>query len=168
MKSSSSLIVQPTEEDEVYPNTNAKEVEFIIVELQKLKEEGTRSRRVGIITPHTNQQKLLVERINLLPERDYYLEKLKLKIMTFDTCQGEERDIIFYSMVASEHSDKLWGVFIKDLASVDIEEDGQIKAQRLNVGFQPRQGVRSLRLEQAAGRLHWLDWRCPAPLPIYA
>lgn len=38
-------------------------------------------------------------------------------------------------MVASPHSDKLWGVFIKDLNSVDIEEDGQIKAQRLNVGF---------------------------------
>ena len=55
--------------------------------------------------------------------------------MTFDTCQGEERDFIYYSMVASAHSDKLWGVFIKDLSNVDIEEDGQIKAQRLNVGF---------------------------------
>ncbi len=126
--------VEPTKEDEVYPNTNVKEVEFIIAELQKLKEEG-KEPSVGIITPHTNQQKLLVERINLLPERDYYEENMKLKIMTFDTCQGEERDIIFYSMVASEHSDKLWAVFIKDLASVDIEEDGQIKAQRLNVGF---------------------------------
>lgn len=126
--------VEPTAEDEVYPNTNAKEVEFIIAELQKLKEDG-KEVSVGIITPHTNQQKLLVERINLLPERDYYFENLSLKIMTFDTCQGEERDLIFYSMVASEHSDKLWGVFIKDLASVDVEEDGQIKAQRLNVGF---------------------------------
>ncbi|OGG40578.1 hypothetical protein A2118_00885 [Candidatus Kaiserbacteria bacterium GWA2_50_9] len=126
--------VEPTAADEVYPNTNAKEVDFIIAELRKLKEaDGSAS--VGIITPHTNQQKLLVERINLLPERDYYFDKLSLKIMTFDTCQGEERDIIFYSMVASEHSDKLWGVFIKDLANVDIEEDGQIKAQRLNVGF---------------------------------
>ncbi len=126
--------VEPSAEDEVYPNTNAKEVEFIISELQRIKEEGNEP-SVGIITPHTNQQKLLMERINLLPERDYYEEKLSLKIMTFDTCQGEERDIIFYSMVASKHSDKLWGIFIKDLASVDIEEDGQIKAQRLNVGF---------------------------------
>lgn len=126
--------VKPTIEDEVYPNTNAKEVEFIIAELKKLKDEK-KEVTVGIITPHTNQQKLLIEKINLLPERDYYLEKLSLKIMTFDTCQGEERDIIFYSMVASEHSDRLWGVFIKDLANVDIEEDGQIKAQRLNVGF---------------------------------
>jgi Topoisomerase DNA binding C4 zinc finger len=29
----------------------------------------------------------------------------------------------------------LWGVFIKDLGNVDVEEEGQIKAQRLNVGL---------------------------------
>src|SRR5579883_1499790 len=62
-------------------------------------------------------------------------DELKLKIMTFDTCQGEERDIVFYSMVANRAVDRLWGVFIKDLASVDLEEEGKLKAQRLNVGF---------------------------------
>jgi very-short-patch-repair endonuclease len=126
--------VEPSAEDEIYPNTNLKEIEFIISELKRLKDEK-KAVSVGIITPHTNQQKLLVEKINALPERDYYFDALALKIMTFDTCQGEERDVIFYSMVASKHSDKLWGVFIKDLTKVDIEEDGQIKAQRLNVGF---------------------------------
>ncbi len=126
--------VEPKPEDEVYPNTNLKEAEFIISELKRLHDEGSDA-SIGIITPHTNQQKLLMEKISALPERDFYFEDLHLKIMTFDTCQGEERDIIFYSMVASSHSDKLWGVFIKDLANVDIEEDGQIKAQRLNVGF---------------------------------
>ncbi len=126
--------VQPAAEDELYPNTNAKEVEFIISELKRLKDEG-KAESVGIITPHTNQQKLLVEKIGKMAEWDYFLNKLQLKIMTFDTCQGEERDIIYYSMVASSHSDKLWGVFIKDLSNVDVEEDGQIKAQRMNVGF---------------------------------
>lgn len=126
--------LESTAEDELYPNTNIKEVEFVIEQLRDLKDKNSQM-SVGIITPHTNQQKLLVEKINLLPERDYYFEELNLKIMTFDTCQGEERDIIFYSMVASQHSDRLWGVFIKDLSKVDIEEDGQIKAQRLNVGF---------------------------------
>ena len=29
--------------------------------------------------------------------------------MTFDTCQGEERDIIFYSMVATEEDDQFVG-----------------------------------------------------------
>jgi len=120
--------------DEVYPNTNSAEISFIIQEILKLKEQKSEA-SVGIITPHTNQQRLLVEQLSKLPEYDYFLDKFRLKIMTFDTCQGEERDLIFYSMVASERSDKLWGVFIKDLANVDIEEDGQIKAQRLNVGF---------------------------------
>jgi len=119
---------------ELISNTNKPESEFIISELQKLKEIDS-NQSVGIITPHTNQQKLLAELINKIPEKDYFYDKLRLKIMTFDTCQGEERDIIFYSMVATEDDDHLWGVFIKDLKDVNIEEDGQIKAQRLNVGF---------------------------------
>jgi len=119
---------------EATPNTNRAEVEFIASELRKLKENNS-SISVGIITPHTNQQKLLIETINKMPERNYLFEALKLKIMTFDTCQGEERDLIFYSMVATPSDDKLWGVFIKDLKNVQIEEEGQIKAQRLNVGL---------------------------------
>lgn len=119
---------------ELTQNTNSLEVEFIISELQKLKEADS-NLSVGIITPHTNQQKLLVEMISKLPEKDYFYDKLNLKIMTFDTCQGEERDVIYYSLVATEEDDHLWGVFIKDLSNVDIEEDGKIKAQRLNVGL---------------------------------
>lgn len=119
---------------ELAQNTNSPEVNLVIAELLKLKDLDS-SASVGIITPHTNQQKLFVEMISKLPAKDYFYDKLKLKIMTFDTCQGEERDIIFYSMVATEEDDRLWGVFIKDLSNVDIEEDGKIKAQRLNVGF---------------------------------
>jgi very-short-patch-repair endonuclease len=119
---------------ELSQNTNIPEADLIIAELKKLKDRDSNS-SVGIITPHTNQQKLLMDMISKLPERDYFFKKLRLKIMTFDTCQGEERDIIFYSMVATENLDRLWGVFIKDLNDVDIEEDGKIKAQRLNVGF---------------------------------
>ncbi|MBI5601734.1 MAG: topoisomerase DNA-binding C4 zinc finger domain-containing protein [Deltaproteobacteria bacterium] len=115
-------------------NTNTLEINFIIKELQAFKADRCKN-TIGIITPHTNQQKLLMENISALPEKDYFFDEMRLKIMTFDTCQGEERDIIYYSMVATETDDKLWGVFIKDLNSVDIEENGKIKAQRLNVGF---------------------------------
>jgi very-short-patch-repair endonuclease len=126
--------IKSGEKDEIYQNTNMAEVKFVIQELlDLLKAKSTKS--VGIITPHTNQQRLFVEEINKLSEKDHLYESLKLKIMTFDTCQGEERDTIFYSMVANQHSDKLWGIFIKDLSKVDIEEDGQVKAQRLNVGL---------------------------------
>ncbi|MFA4975343.1 MAG: AAA domain-containing protein [Candidatus Paceibacterota bacterium] len=120
--------------DEPVANSNRAEIDFIIKQL-KILHENNITQSVGIITPHTNQQKLLMEAISKLPERDFYFENLKLKIMTFDTCQGEERDIIYYSMVASENSDRLWGVFIKDFNSIDSEEDGKIKVQRLNVGF---------------------------------
>jgi ssDNA-binding Zn-finger/Zn-ribbon topoisomerase 1 len=114
--------------------TNKREVDFIVSELCKLKESNS-STSVGIITPHTNQQKLLIETVNKIPERNYLFDTLKLKIMTFDTCQGEERDVIFYSMVATPSDDRLWGVFIKDLSDIYVEEEGHIKAQRLNVGF---------------------------------
>jgi len=120
--------------DELVANSNRAEIDFIIEQLKVLHDKNI-TQSVGIITPHTNQQKLLMEAISKLPERDFYFENLKLKIMTFDTCQGEERDIIYYSMVANENSDRLWGVFIKDFNSVDSEEDGKIKVQRLNVGF---------------------------------
>ena len=119
---------------ELLQNTNTLEAEFIISELKKLKDIDS-NQSVGIITPHTNQQKLLVEKISKLPEKDYFYDKLKLKIMTFDTCQGEERDIVFYSMVATEEDDHLWGVFIKNLEDIDKEEEGRIKVQRLNVGL---------------------------------
>ena len=114
--------------------TNPSEVDYIVSELRRLKEHNS-SISVGIITPHTNQQKLLIETINKMPERDFLFDNLKLKIMTFDTCQGEERDLIFYSMVATPSDDRLWGVFIKDLENVQVEEEGKIKAQRLNVGL---------------------------------
>jgi ssDNA-binding Zn-finger/Zn-ribbon topoisomerase 1/very-short-patch-repair endonuclease len=119
---------------ELSRNTNKPEIDFIISELQQLKAKENNA-TVGLITPHTNQQKLAMEMISKIPDKDYYFDTNKLKIMTFDTCQGEERDIIFYSMVATEESDRLWGVFIKDLANVDLEEEPTIKAQRLNVGF---------------------------------
>lgn len=114
--------------------TNKLEADFIIAELKKLKEIGCKS-TIGIITPHTNQQKLLIDLISQMPEKDYLFDELNLKIMTFDTCQGEERDIIYYSMVATKENDRLWGIFIKSLQDYDLEEEGKIRAQRLNVGF---------------------------------
>lgn len=127
-------IIKHDGKEELIKNTNTPEIEFIISELKKLKEANSKQ-SVGIITPHTNQQKLLLESINKTLEKDYFFNELKLKIMTFDTCQGEERDIIFYSMVATKENDNLSYVFIKNLENIDIEEDKKIRVQRLNVGF---------------------------------
>ncbi len=127
----------PIEHDgkkELRPNTNTLELEQIASELQAIKQKGL-GVSVGIITPHTNQQRFINEFINKLPDSDYYFRKLNLKIMTFDTCQGEERDIIFYSMVATQYDDKLGYIFPRDLKEINLEEDSSIAAQRLNVGL---------------------------------
>lgn len=119
---------------EIIENSNQLEIDSIISEIDRISIQEPNS-SIGIITPHTNQQKLLVDALLKHQNGEHLQKQHKIKIMTFDTCQGEERDIVIYSMVANPMSDKLWGVFIKDRKSVDLEEGGQIKLQRLNVGF---------------------------------
>ena len=119
---------------EAVPKTNMIECNFIKEKLLELLNEGYKG-SVGVITPHTNQQKLIFNVIHNLPEYYDLKNKFNLKVMTFDSCQGEERDIIFYSMVATIKDDKLYGIFPKSLANIDLEEDGNLRAQRLNVGF---------------------------------
>lgn len=115
-------------------NTNSLEIEQVVKYIES-KVDVDNPPSIGVITPHTNQQKLLFEALSKHPRYDDFTSQCKLKVMTFDTCQGEERDHIVYSMVAHPGSDKLNYIFIKDLKSIDVDEDSKIKAQRLNVGF---------------------------------
>ena len=115
-------------------NYNKKEAQLIIKYLEDLKKKKV-NQTVGIITPFTDQQKYITTQITKHPDRDYFFENLKLKIMTFDTCQGEERQIVFYSMVACRKRNKLNMIFPVDISNLDLEEKGDKKAQRLNVGF---------------------------------
>ena len=121
-------------------NYNKKESQVIIKHLERIKDQK-KIQSVGIITPFSDQQKYLTTQISKHPDRDYFFEKLKLKIMTFDTCQGEEREIVFYSMVACNKRNKLNTIFPVDLSNKDLEETGDKKAQRLNVGFSRVQEV---------------------------
>jgi very-short-patch-repair endonuclease len=115
-------------------NTNELEANHIIEKLQEFKKQEI-EQSIGIITPHREQVTLLFDKIEELPARDWLFKKCKLKIMTFDTCQGEERDYIFYSMVATKEKDKLNYIFLKNFSSISDEPDGTIKSQRMNVGF---------------------------------
>lgn len=127
-------IVPHDGQKEVVPKTNSVEADFIMGELKRFVAEG-RQCSVGVITPHTNQQKLIYQKALQLPEGNELFEQYHLKVMTFDTCQGEERDIIYYSMVATDQDDRLGYIFPKDLKNIDFESDGRIRVQRLNVGF---------------------------------
>ncbi len=127
---------------EKYRNTNQGEADFILSELERLKQEGFKG-SVGIITPFTNQQKLISNKIYDSENWQFYLDEFKLRIMTFDSCQGDEKDIIYYSMVEKPGEEILKFIFPIRLSHLDDEEDGNLKAQRLNVGFsRARESVR--------------------------
>lgn len=126
---------QVTQGDTVEPikNTNGAEAEAILAELRVLAEHKEPP-SVGIITPHTEQQAFLVQFLGRQTDAEDLTEALDLKVMTFDTCQGEERDIIIYSMVATQSVDKLNYIFPKSLNEAD-EVENVLRLQRLNVGF---------------------------------
>jgi len=118
---------------EQYYNTNTPEAEFILEEMKRMKERGF-SGTLGVITPH-REQASLVQSLLLNSNISDWLRERRIKVMTFDTCQGEERDYIFYSMVASVEDDKHRYVFPQTLIDKDGDEESSVRRQRLNVGF---------------------------------
>ena len=119
---------------ELTQNSNSQEADIIFERLREMVEtEDPPS--VAIITPFREQVSYLQKRLIDEPLREEIEKKLKLAIFTFDTCQGEERDLIFYSMVANRHTDKLRYIFPREVKVSEDEIDGDLKFQRLNVGF---------------------------------
>ena len=120
---------------EVIRNASQQEASLIIDRLVILCEmEDPPS--VAIITPFREQLKLLSNIVSDHERYEEFIKKLRLAVFTFDTCQGEERELIFYSMVGNRGHDGLNYIFPKDIRSVSEDEiDGKLKFQRLNVGF---------------------------------
>jgi len=125
--------IKTDDKQEKYKNTNQVEVDFILAELERLKKEDFKG-TIGVITPFTNQQKLISSRVYDSEHWSFYQNQFKLKVMTFDSCQGDEKDIIYYSMVEKPNEDILRHIFPVDPKGIG-EVDGKLKAQRLNVGF---------------------------------
>lgn len=116
-------------------NSNRQEVELILERvLEQIDTNDLRS--VAVITPHREQQTLVSKVFSEHERFDEILEKLNFRSFTFDTCQGEERDIIYYSFVATPDRDHLWGVLPKTMEAHSEEElDSKLKLQRMNVAF---------------------------------
>ncbi|MDH4565941.1 hypothetical protein E8E95_04555 [Pseudomonas sp. BN414] len=114
--------------------TNGAEAEFILERLLKLVEEEEPP-TVGIITPFREQQTLISKLLFNHPHGADFERLLRLKVMTFDSCQGEERKIIFYSMVATVDADALNYIFPVELSDAEQAVEQKLKVQRLNVGF---------------------------------
>jgi len=126
----------PIEHDgltELAGNTNAQEANAIFERLRALAQMESPP-DVCIITPFTEQQRFLFENLRKQEDERELTERLRLRIFTFDTCQGEEADVCFYSMVASPLRDRLGYIFASEIEGSDEVEDS-IRLQRLNVGF---------------------------------
>jgi hypothetical protein len=120
---------------EIYSNANEWEAGVIIERLESLIQRE-KPPSVAVITPFREQQQLVSTRVSNHPKYQEFRKLLNFASYTFDTCQGEERDIIFYSMSATRNHDRLNHIFPKDLESASEEEiDGKLRFQRLNVGF---------------------------------
>jgi len=117
-----------------YRNTNIAEAEYILGQLNHLYQSGSHS-TLGVITPFREQQKLIYNLVSTSPQWEYLRDKCQLKVMTFDSCQGDEKDIVYYSLVEKEGEDILKYIFPVNLNNLNLEDEGSIKAQRLNVGF---------------------------------
>jgi hypothetical protein len=114
--------------------TNEAEADFILARLLELI-DGDEPPTVGVITPFREQQAYLSRKLFNHPRGEDFERLLRLKVMTFDSCQGEERKIIFYSMVATAEHDALNYVFPVSLADAQQAVEEKLKVQRLNVGF---------------------------------
>lgn len=114
--------------------TNHAEAEYIAARLVELLEEDEPP-TVGVITPFREQHTLLTKLLFAHERAANFEAKLRLKVMTFDSCQGEERQIIFYSMVASAGKDALNYIFPVTTDGAKDSVEDKLKVQRLNVGF---------------------------------
>lgn len=116
-------------------NANAWEAGVILERLEQLLEQEEPP-TVAVITPFREQQRFVNEKVAAHPRSAEIRDRLKLAIFTADTCQGEERDLIFYSMVATRQQDRLNYIFPPDLSATSADDaEGKLKVQRLNVAF---------------------------------
>lgn len=114
-------------------NVNTVEAEYIMEVLEELASQDEPP-TVAIITPHTEQVALIAGLVSRHTLGEVFEDRLRLKVFSFDTCQGEERDLIIYSMVATRERDVLNYIFPVRL-DANEDENETLKAQRLNVGF---------------------------------
>jgi hypothetical protein len=138
-------------------NVNKPEADAIFERIEELL-DLERSPTVGIITPHTEQQAFIQKMAAEHPRTEDFDDRLKLKVMTFDTCQGEEREVIYYSLVATSERDRLAYVFPSKIdKDLSAEVDHNLRLQRLNVGLSRGQEklvfVHSKPLDQYASAL---------------
>lgn len=126
-------------------HTNDAEAKHILQSLLDMKEAGYDG-TIGILTPYYEQAALIQRYIDESVINDWF-ERRKLKVMVFDTAQGESRDYVFYSMV----HDNTQGISHIFPAPGDIKAN-TLARQRLVVGFSRAASVAHFVLSKPAAQ----------------
>ena len=127
-------IVDASAPKEQLRNVNQAEADFILEALAELL-DNEQPPTVCVITPFREQQQY-ISRLVLNHERGEDMRRrLKLKVLTFDTCQGLEREIVIYSMVETVERRILNYIFPITIEGIEDTVEEKLKAQRLNVGL---------------------------------
>jgi DNA polymerase III delta prime subunit len=126
-------VVGASAETDHLRNVNEGEAAFIIDRLVDLLDDHDPP-SVCIITPFREQQSFIAKLVAEHARSDDFRRILHLRVMTFDTCQGIERDIVFYSLV--ERDKRILNyIFPVSIDQLEDTVEEKIKAQRLNVGL---------------------------------
>ena len=116
-------------------NLNKIEASHIVKRLEEICQNNNKI-SLGVITPFRDQQKYILGLVDKSLSREKLYKNNKIKIMTFDSCQGEERDHIFYSMVEHKNTKTSISTVLGrtfDMSYMDPENN--LRLQRLNVGM---------------------------------
>lgn len=128
-------------------HSSEAEAKHILSALLDMKESGY-SGTIGIITPYYEQAALIQRYLDESVINDWF-ERRNLRVMTFDTAQGEEREYVFYSMVSDENQTAQY-VFP---AAGDVKAN-TVAQQRLAVGFSRARSIVHLVLSKPVASFH--------------
>ena len=100
--------------DRTHSFMNCAEADSVIAILEKFRENGVDSRRIGVITPYQAQRELIEEKIMRLGNRWYD----DVKIAPVDGFQGSERDYIILTCVRNNKENTIG--FLSDVRRVNV------------------------------------------------
>jgi hypothetical protein len=115
-------------------NVNQAEAEFIVQALADLL-DNEEPPTVCVVTPFREQQQYISKLVLDHQQGEGMRRRLDLKILTFDTCQGLEREIVIYSLVETHERRVLNYIFPVSIEGIEDTVEEKLKAQRLNVGL---------------------------------
>ncbi|WP_414487053.1 AAA domain-containing protein [Stenotrophomonas maltophilia] len=126
--------VSVPENSRVTRGVNEAEGDYILERLLELVDSEDPP-TVGVITPFREQQTFLTKLLFNHPRGRDFEDVLRLRVFTFDSCQGHEKQVVIYSMVATPGNDALSYIFPVNMDNAVESVEEKLKLQRLNVGF---------------------------------